>query len=160
MGNVYMRAQDTLCAAMASCFVTIGEKRYNFFNMIEVEVSFKKKKTTVPILGKPGGGNKAVGWELKGKGKMHYNTSVLRKMMEQYKETGEDTYFDMQITNEDKGAKVGRQTIVLIGCNLDGGTLAKFDADGEYLDEDVEFTVEDFKIPEEFSDLDGFLMSL
>ena len=44
-----------------------------------------------------------------------------------------------------------------IELNIDGGILAKFDADGEYLDEDMDFTFEDFKMPEAFKDLDGFL---
>ena len=47
--------------------------------------------------------------------------------------------------------------MILIDCNIDGGVLAKFDADGEYLDEDMDFTFEDFKMPERFKDLDGFL---
>ena len=77
--------------------------------------------------------------------------------MQRYKDTGEDVYFEIQITNEDKPSPVGRQTIVLIDCNIDGGILAKFDADGEYLDEDMDFTFEDFKMPETFKELNGFL---
>ena len=78
-------------------------------------------------------------------------------MMLDYKNTGEDTYFEMQITNEDPTSGVGRQTIVLMDCNIDGGILAKFDADAEYLDEDFDFTFEDFTMPETFTDLEGFL---
>ena len=70
---------------------------------------------------------------------------------------GEDVYFDMQITNDDPTSDAGRQTVVLIGCNIDGGVLAKFDADGEYLDEDMDFTFEDFKIPEGFTLLKGMV---
>ena len=35
------------------------------------------------------------------------------------------------------------------------GQLAKFDADAEYLDEDMDFTFEDFEMPETFSLLAG-----
>lgn len=38
---------------------------------------------------------------------------------------------------------------------MDGGILAKFDADAEYIDEDMDFTFEDFEIPENFTLLDG-----
>ena len=41
--------------------------------------------------------------------------------------------------------------------NTDGGVLAKFDADGEYLDEEIEGTFEDFSMPESFANLTGFL---
>lgn len=78
-------------------------------------------------------------------------------MLLDYKNTGEDMYFDIQITNDDPTSAAGRQTIVLIDCNIDGGVLAKFDADGEYLDESVDFTFEDFSMPEEFNILSGMV---
>ena len=74
-----------------------------------------------------------------------------------YKETGEDIYFDMQITNEDPTSEAGRQTIILKDCNINGGILAKFNAGEEYLEEDMEFTFEDFSMPESFAELTGFL---
>jgi hypothetical protein len=77
--------------------------------------------------------------------------------MLQYKKTGEDIYFDIQISNEDPTSAAGRQTVVLTDCNMNGGVLAKFDAKGDYLDEDMDFTFEDFKIPESFDMLDGML---
>ena len=40
-------------------------------------------------------------------------------------------------------------------CNVDGGILAKFDADAEYLDEDLDFTFEDWEMPEQFGNLQG-----
>lgn len=72
-----------------------------------------------------------------------------------YKDTGEDVYFDIQVTNEDPTSSVGRQTVILKDCNIDGGILAKFDADAEYLDEDMDFTFEDFEMPEAFTMLAG-----
>ncbi|MEY8428428.1 phage tail tube protein [Lachnospiraceae bacterium 46-15] len=155
--NVLMKAKDTMFAGMAECFVKIGDKRYNFMQAINLEAKFEKNKTEVPILGKTGKGNKATGWKGTGSATFHYNTSIFRKMMMEYKKTGEDTYFEIQISNEDKTSAAGRQTIVLMDCNIDGGVLAKFDADGEYLDEDMDFTFEDFKMPEEFKALDGFI---
>ncbi|MCD8067767.1 MAG: phage tail tube protein [Lachnospiraceae bacterium] len=157
MSNVTMKARDTISASLAECFVTIGTRRYNFMQAINLEAKIEKKKTEVPILGKPGRGNKATGWSGSGSATFHYNTSVFRQMMLDYKNTGEDTYFEIQITNEDPTANVGRQTIILSDCNIDGGVLAKFDADGDYLDEDMDFTFDDFSMPESFADLDGFL---
>ena len=156
-GNVVMKAKDTIFAALAECFITIGTRRYNFMQAINLEAQFKKNKTEVPIIGKTGKGNKASGWSGTGSATFHYNTSIFRQMMIQYKDTGEDIYFEIQISNEDKTSAAGRQTIILLDCNIDGGILAKFDAEGEYLDEDIDFTFEDFKMPEAFKDLEGFL---
>lgn len=156
MNNVTMNARDTISASLAECFVTVGERRYNFMQAINLEAKFEKNKTEVPILGKTGKGNKSTGWKGTGSATFHYNTSIFRQMMLDYKNTGADTYFEMQITNEDPTSRVGRQTITLYDCNIDGGILAKFDADSEYLDEDMDFTFEDFSMSESFKELTGF----
>ena len=155
MNKQVMNAKDSVSASLAECFVTIEGRRLNFMQAINVEANFEKTKSEVPILGKTGKGNKSTGWTGSGSATFHYNTSIVRKLMQRYKETGEDIYFDMQVTNEDPTSSVGRQTVILKDCNIDGGVLAKFDADGEYLDEDMDFTFEDFEMPEEFAMLDG-----
>lgn len=157
MSNITMKAKDAISAKLAECFVTINNNRYNFMQIINFEANFEKTKTEVPILGKTGVGNKSTGWKGTGSGTFHYNTSIFREMMLQYKNTGEDVYFEIQVSNEDPTSAAGRQTIVFIDCNIDGGILAKFDADGEYLDEDMDFTFEDFKMPETFKLLDGMM---
>lgn len=155
MSNVTMLSKDTVSAKLAECFITIGKNRYNFMQAIKLEAKFERTKTQVPILGKTGSGNKSTGWKGTGSATFHYNTSIFRDMMLKYKDTGEDLYFEIQVTNEDPTSDVGKQTIVLVGCNIDGGILTKFDADGEYLDEDMDFTFEDFKMPNRFSGLPG-----
>lgn len=152
-----MKAKDTLSAKLAECFVTIDGKRYNFMQAINFEAKFERIKTEVPILGKTGKGNKSTGWKGTGSATFHYNTSIFREMMLRYKDTGEDVYFEIQVTNEDPTSSAGRQTVVFVDCNVDGGILAKFDADGEYLDEDMDFTFEDFTMPEKFNLLVGML---
>lgn len=155
--NIVMKAKDTISAALAECYVTIEGNRYNFMQAINFEGKFDKNKSKVPILGKTGKGNKATGWEGTFSATLHYNQSIMRQLMLRYKETGEDVYFEIQITNEDPTSSAGRQTVTFIDCNIDGGVLAKFDADAEYLDEDVEGTFEDFEMPETFTLLDGML---
>ena len=153
-----MKAMDSISAKLAECYVTIGENRYNFMQAINLEAKFEKTKSEVPILGKTGKGHKTTGWNGTGSATFHYNTSIFRKMMEDFKNTGNDVYFDIQITNEDPTSAAGRQTIVLLNCNIDGGILAKFDADSDDpLDEDMDFTFEDFEMPETFKTLDGML---
>ncbi|MBS6859566.1 MAG: hypothetical protein DBX51_03385 [Clostridiales bacterium] len=150
-----MNAKDTVSAALAECFVTIGEKRYSFMQAINLEAKFEREKSTVPILGRTGRGNKSTGWKGTGKAAFHYNTSIFRELMYRYKSTGEDVYFDIQVTNDDPTSSAGRQTVILKDCNIDGGVLARFDADDDYLDEELSFTFEDFEMPETFTVLDG-----
>ena len=159
--NITMKAKDAISAKLAQCFVTIPTEqnpngdRYNLMQMIDFEAKFEKTKTEVPILGKTGGGNKSTGWKGTFSATLHYNTSIFRELMKKFKDTGEDVYFEIQVTNEDPTSAAGRQTVVFVDCNIDGGILAKFDADGEYLDESVEGTFEDFNMPETFTLLAG-----
>lgn len=150
-----MNAKDAVSASQAECFVTIEGERYNFMQAINLEASVEKTKSEVPILGRTGKGNKTTGWKGTGSATFHYNTSIFRKLLLKYKNTGEDIYFDIQITNEDVTSSAGRQAVILKGCNADGGILTKFDADAEYLEEDMDFTFEDFEIPESFNILSG-----
>lgn len=157
MNNVTMKSKDTISAKLAECFITIGGNRYNFMQMIDFEGVVDKAKVKVPILGKIMDGNKTIGLSGTFSGTAHYNQSIFRQALLDYKNTGIDAYFEIQVTNEDPASSVGRQTIVFIDCNTDGGVLSKFDADGEYLDEEIEGTFEDFKMPESFTLLNGML---
>lgn len=150
-----MNGKDAVSASLAECYATLDGTRYNLMQAINLEATMEKTKTEVPILGKTGKGNKATGWTGTGSATFHFNTSIFRKFMAKYKNTGEDFYFDIQITNEDPTSAVGSQTIILKDCNVDSIILAKFDADGEYLDEEMSFTFEDWEMPTEFAELEG-----
>lgn len=153
----FMESKDAISAALAECYVTIQGNRYNLMQAINLEAKMEKTKSEIPILGKTGKGNKTTGWKGTGSATFHYNTSIFRELLYLYKQTGQDVYFDIQITNLDPTSTVGGQTIILKGCNIDGGILAKFDADAEYLDEDMDFTFEDWEMPERFNLLPGML---
>ncbi|MBY0122152.1 phage tail tube protein [Bacillus sp. S/N-304-OC-R1] len=157
MNENTMHARDAINGASGECFVTIRGNRYNFAQVINIQADMDKVKTKIPILGRMSKGNKGAGVEYTGNATFHFNTSIFRELLYHYKETGEDIYFDIQTTNEDKSSSVGRQTIVLIDCNLDGGILALLDADAEYLEDQIDFTFEDWEFPEKFSILSSML---
>lgn len=155
MNSNIMNAKDAVSASLAECYITIEGNRYNFMQAINLEATFEKVKSEVPILGKPGKGNKSTSWKGTGNATFHYNTSIFRDILYKYKTTGEDIYFDIQVTNEDPTSAVGSQTVVLKDCNIDGGILAKFDANSEYLEDNIDFTFEDFEMPQTFTSLAG-----
>lgn len=150
-----MHAKDVISAKLASCYITIDGNRYLLMQAKNLEAKVEKEKQEVPILGRTGKGHKTVGWNGTGSMTIYSNTSMFTKLLKKYKDTGQDIYFDIQITNEDKTSAAGRQTIILKDCNLDSGVIAAFDADGDWLEQDVDFTFEDFEIPEAFNQLDG-----
>ena len=156
MGNPTMNALDALQGSMAECFITTeAGRRYNFMQIYSMEFTMDINSREIPILGKSGKGNRPAGWSGKFSGKAHYNQSVMREMMLQYKNTGKLPPFDAQITNEDPGSSAGRQTAIFRQCLIGGGVLAKFDASADTLEEDIEGTFDDFDFPELFNLLPG-----
>ena len=76
MSKVTMNARDAVSAPLAECYVTIEGNRYNFMQAIDLEASFEKNKTEVPILGRTSKGNKASGWSGSGSATFHYNNEI------------------------------------------------------------------------------------
>ena len=78
--------------------------------------------------------------------------TLFRQMLKQYKDTGVDIYFDLVVENSDPSSSAGKQTTLLMDCNLDSVLLTKLDADSDDpLEEDADFTFEDYDILEEFT---------
>lgn len=150
-----MHARDVVAAKLASCYVTIDGNRYLLMQAKNLEATVEKNKTEVPILGRTGKGHRTTSWNGTGSMTIYSNTDKFNELLLEYKKTGKDIYFDIQVTNEDPTSSVGARTVILKDCNLDSGTIANFDADGDWLEQEISFTFEDYEIPQKFTDLDG-----
>ena len=145
MANITMNAKDAVSAKLAECYVTIEGRRYLLMQGKDFEAKFEKTKKEINVLGKTGSGNITI----------YKNTSIFDELMERYKNTGEDIYFDIQVSNSDPTSAAGVCTMVFSGCNVDGGVLASFDVDGDFLEQKIDFTFEDFSNPTKFTQLAG-----
>ena len=76
-------------------------------------------------------------------------------MGDKYQKTGVMQYFEIQVSVEDPGSSVGRQTIIHRNCLCDSYTLAKFKAGEDLLDEELSGTFESWDMPEKFRVLEG-----
>ena len=121
---ITMNAKDAVSGSLGECYVTLDGRRYNLMTAIKFEASYEKTKTEVPILGKVSKGNKSVGGKGSGTMTVHYNAPIFRELLEKYQNTGEDVFFEIEVSNEDPTSKAGRQTILYQGCNTDGGILS------------------------------------
>lgn len=154
--NITMLSKDGLNAKLAECYVTIDGNRYFLMQAKNIEINFEKTKSEMKMLGRLSTGHKTTGWNGTGSATMYYNMPIYRQLLKQYKDTGVDIYWEMQITNDDPESSAGRQTVILYNCNADGGILAKFDVSSDdTLEEEMEFTYEDFEMPETFKLLSG-----
>ena len=141
----YMPFNDAPSAKLATCFVTIGDKRYSMLMAKDFEANMSVETKEVPTLGRVVKGVKPVGATIKFKMTVYHCTEIFDEVVETYKNTGLMPTFDIQVTNEDPATSVGRSTKIFTDCVLDGDILlSMFDADGEFIEQSIEGYAQDF----------------
>lgn len=146
----YLRAGDTISGQEGKATAVIDGVVQDLFFIKSLEATFEKTKAEVKTLGHRGVQHKGTGWSGSGSFTMFYVTSLFRKMALKYAKTGQDTYFNITVVNEDAGSTIGKQTVVLYNCNVDSTILAKLDTESDALEEDLDFTFDDFDILDSF----------
>ena len=142
-----LNAPDTISGKEGRAYAKINGNNEDLFMAKNIESTVEKAKSEVKAIGKRMTGHKTTGGNGTGSMTLYYLTPLFRDMIKQWKETGVDVYFDMVVENDDQESSAGKQSVLLIGCNLDSVVLAKLDGDSDDpLDEDVDFTFEDFDI--------------
>ncbi len=147
----FLKAGDTISGQEGRAYATINGQVEEMFYIKKIEASVEKSKAEVKTLGRRGTQHKANGWSGSGSMTIYYVTSLFRQMMLDYIKTGVDTYFDVQIVNEDPASTIGKQTIVLKGVNLDKVIMATLDTEADTLEEDLDFTFEDVDVLDQFN---------
>lgn len=142
-----LNAPDTISGKEGRAYAKIDGNNEDLFFAKTIESTVEKSKSEVKAIGKRMTGHKTTGGNGTGSMTLYYMTPLFRQMIKQWKETGQDIYFDMVIENDDQESSAGKQSVLLIDCNLDSVVLEKLDGDSDDpLDEDVDFTFEDFDI--------------
>ncbi|UVY21742.1 phage tail tube protein [Bacteroides sp.] len=142
-----LNAPDTISGKEGRAYAKIDGNNEDLFFAKTIESTVEKSKSEVKAIGKRMTGHKTTGGNGTGSMTLYYMTPLFRQMIKQWKETGQDIYFDMVIENDDQESSAGKQSVLLIDCNLDSVVLGKLDGDSDDpLDEDVDFTFEDFDI--------------
>ncbi|WP_282938990.1 phage tail tube protein [Paenibacillus sp. RC67] len=146
----FLKANDTISGQEGRAYATINGQVEEMFYIKKLEGKVEKEKSEVKTLGRRGTQHKAKGWKGSGSMTIYYVTSVFREMMLDYIKKGKDTYFDVQVINEDPSSSVGKQTVVLKGVNLDSVIMALLDTGSDALEEEVSFTFDDVDILDPF----------
>ena len=147
-----LRSQDTISGKEGRAYAKIDGNNEELFLAKSIEATVEKSKGQVKSIGKRMVGHKTTGAEGTGSMTLYYGTPLFRKALADWKRTGRDLYFNMVIENDDKESAAGKQAILLMGVNLDSTMLSKLDGDSDDpLEEDVDFTFEDFEILTEFT---------
>ncbi len=155
-----MRPNEAISGKAGDIYVKIGNNRYHYMHVTEIEATIEYEKGEVPMLGRTMTGHKINGAKGSYKGKGYYRFSEERAAAEAYKNGEGAPIFEIEITNVDKSTIAGTQRAILKDCMPDSVVLAKADANSEFLEEDIEGTFDDFDIPDKFSsDLEGYVES-
>ena len=133
-------------------YAKINGNNEELFFAKTIEASVEKAKSEIKAIGRRMTGHKTTGMSGSGKMTLYYLTPLFRQMLKQYKDTGVDIYFDLVVENNDPSSSAGKQTTLLMDCNLDSVVLTKLDGDSDDpLEEDADFTFEDYDILQEFT---------
>ena len=147
-----LKSFDPISGKEGVAYAKINGNNEELFFAKTIEASVEKAKSEIKAIGRRMTGHKTTGMSGSGSMTLYYLTPLFRQMLKQYKDTGVDIYFDMVVENNDPSSSAGKQTTLLMDCNLDSVVLTKLDGDSDDpLEEDADFTFEDYDILQEFT---------
>lgn len=147
-----LKSFDPISGKEGVAYAKINGNNEELFFAKTIEASVEKAKSEIKAIGRRMTGHKTTGMSGSGKMTLYYLTPLFRQMLKQYKDTGVDIYFDLVVENNDPSSSAGKQTTLLMDCNLDRVVLTKLDGDSDDpLEEDADFTFEDYDILQEFT---------
>ena len=147
-----LKSFDPISGKEGVAYAKINGNNEELFFAKTIEASVEKAKSEIKAIGRRMTGHKTTGMSGSGKMTLYYLTPLFRQMLKQYKDTGVDIYFDLVVENNDPSSSAGKQTVLLMDCNLDSVLLTKLDGDSDDpLEEDADYTFEDYDILQEFT---------
>lgn len=153
MGNTYFKADDAQSARQAEFFCTIDNRRFSMLNAKNFEAKASVSLADVKTLGKLITQKKPNGLEVKLSFTVYKCSPMFDDLIETYKNTGVLPRFECQVTQEDKSSNIGRDTKVYKDCIIDGDVLlSMFDADGEFIEQELEAYAMDYESPEKYTE--------
>ena len=153
MGNTFLNPQDVPSAKLAEFFCTIDGRRYSMLNAKNFEATASVSLADVPRLGAMITGKKANGLEVKLSFTVYKCSPMFDNMIEQYKNTGVLPTFECQVTSEDKATSIGKDTKIYNDCVIEGDVLlSMFDADGEFIEQDIEAFAMDYTTKDKYTE--------
>ena len=88
---------------------------------------------------------KIKGLKYSGSATIYYGTPTLLKLLTEFKRTGKFPVINFQITNDDPASTLGSQIVVIYNVILKKIPIAILDDSAESLQEEIQFTFNDFE---------------
>ncbi len=146
-----MKSDDAVSANFAEVFVTIKNRRYSLLMCKKFEGKYNVETREIARLGSIIKGHKPGLVELSFSMTIYKCSEIIDDIVDDYTKTGIMPRFEIQISNEDPAAAVGRSTKVFNDCILDGDVLASLaDAEGGDIEQEISGFAEGINRPEKF----------
>lgn len=153
MGKKWFNADDAQSAREAEFYCTIADRRYTMLNAKNFEAKASISLSDVKTLGTLITQKKPSGLEIKLKFTVYKCSPMFDNLIKTYKDTGKLPRFECQVTQEDEASNCGRDTKIYKDCIIDGDVLlSMFDADGEFIEQEIEAYAMDFESPDEYTE--------
>ncbi|MDR3564813.1 MAG: phage tail tube protein [Negativicutes bacterium] len=142
---MFLLGQDAISGKEGTAFANINGQIKEMFYLKKLKATADKKKAEMKVVGTRVVQHKAKELVYTGNMTIYDVSPDYIDMISQYEKTGVDTYFTIQIVNDDPTSTVGVKRTVLYNCNVDKLPIAQLDADADFLEQEVDFTFTSFE---------------
>lgn len=146
-----IEARDTNAGRMGSAYVEIDGERHFMGYLIGFEGDADIHTKDIPILGKVHDETKSTGLKQTWSCNMYYMTSLFRRKLIEYQNTGVVFYFDVVITNRDPDSRTGEQTTVYRDCMITKMKTGKLQITDDVIEEEMSGVYRKLSMPQEFT---------
>lgn len=155
MNDTVLNAGDVIRGSAGKVYGIIGEDRYLLMHVKNIEAKGEVNIAEVKRVGTNEVGYKPTTITYDGSMTVYYCSPLFRNMLNDFKKTGKAVYFDLHLINDDQTSNAGRRSTFLKGCLLKNFTVAKIDADSDFLEEEADFVYTTYESDEDFKLLEG-----
>lgn len=148
---MFLLERDALNGKSGRAFLTINGRNVEMFGLKKIQCDAEFQESDFKVVGTNLIQKKTTGVSLTGSATVYYGTPEFLDMLKAYLKTGTLPYFTVQITNENEGGTVGKQTVVLYNVKLQKLPIAILDADAEHLTMDVSFSYTNIEVLNAFN---------
>lgn len=148
----YLLERDAVNGKEGRAYATIDNRRIEIFQLKNLEINSNFQEADFKVVGSNIVQKKTTGVELTGTMTMYYGSREFRNMVIGYIKNHVLEYFTLQVVNDDPSTSIGRQTLVLRNVKLQSATIARLNADADWLEDDVSFSFTDIDELDSFGD--------
>ena len=150
----FLLERDALNGKSGKAILTKDGRNHELFGAKKIQADAEFQESDFKVIRTTLVQKKTTGVTQTGTMTIYYGTPYFLEMQQEYRKTGRQPYYSMQIVNDDPSTSVGSQIVVLYNCKLSKVPIAMLDADAEMLEEEVGFSFTDVAVLKAFHDPD------